>query len=154
MQIEYSVPVKVARLTQTTGAGISSDDNRIIAQFARLTAKGEDIVLHTSGESARPYCYTIDCVSAILFILLKGKNGEAYNVANEETYISARDMAYYLCRNFNQNIKVKFEYSNSLEYAPVSIQRLSTAKLKALGWKPKYKLFDILTQLIQYILYE
>ena len=63
---EYKVPVMVARLTQTTGAGIDVNDNRVIAQFARLTAKGNDIILHTTGESARPYCYTMDCVAAIL----------------------------------------------------------------------------------------
>ena len=45
---EYGVPVKIARLTQTTGAGIAKDDSRIIAQFARLAAEGRDIVLHES----------------------------------------------------------------------------------------------------------
>ena len=35
---EYGVPVKIARLTQTTGAGIAKDDNRIIAQFAKLAS--------------------------------------------------------------------------------------------------------------------
>ena len=51
---EYGVPVMVARLTQTTGPGIALNDNRVIAQFARLAAYGNDIVLHTTGESARP----------------------------------------------------------------------------------------------------
>lgn len=79
---EYGAPVMVARLTQTTGAGIALDDNRVIAQFARLATYGNDIVLHTTGESARPYCYTTDAVSAILYILFKGQKGNVYNVAN------------------------------------------------------------------------
>lgn len=87
---EYGVPVKIARLTQTTGAGIALDDNRIIAQFARKAVKSEDIILHTLGKSARPYCYTTDAISAIIYILLKGENGEPYNVANPDTYVSAR----------------------------------------------------------------
>ena len=66
---EYGVPVMIARLTQTTGAGIAKDDNRIIAQFAKLASQGKDIVLNTTGESARPYCYTTDTISALLFIL-------------------------------------------------------------------------------------
>lgn len=148
---EYKVPVMIARLTQTTGAGIGANDNRVIAQFARLAAKGNDIILHTTGESARPYCYTMDCVTAILFILLKGEAGSAYNVANEETYISTYDMACYLQEKFNPNIKVKIELDDSLGYAPVSKQRLSTEKLRALGWKPRYCLFDIFTKLIQYL---
>lgn len=149
---EYGVPVKVARLTQTTGAGIAKDDNRVIAQFARLSAKGEDIVLHTTGESARPYCYTMDCVSAILYILLRGKDGEAYNVANEKTYVSARGMAEFLRDHFNPSIQVRVELNDQMGYAPVSKLPLSTEKLRALGWQPRYDLRRIFEQLIQYLL--
>ena len=63
---QFGVNVKVARLTQTFGAGVASDDKRVFAQFARSVANSEDIVLHTTGESAKPYCYSTDSVSAIL----------------------------------------------------------------------------------------
>jgi nucleoside-diphosphate-sugar epimerase len=148
---EYGVPVKVARLTQTTGAGISKDDNRVIAQFAKLAAKGEDIVLHTTGESARPYCYTTDCVSALLYIMLRGKNGDAYNVANESTYISARGMAEFLRDQFNPSIDVRVELNDNMGYAPVSKLRLSTEKLCALGWQPKVDLKQMFERLIVYL---
>lgn len=148
---EYGVPTKVARLTQTTGAGIAKNDNRIIAQFARLAANGEDIVLHTTGESARPYCYTIDSITAILYILLKGANGEAYNVANEDTYISAKGMADYLKANFNPNIQVKVELGDNFGYAPPTKLRLSSAKLRSLGWQPQYGLKEIFNNLIEYL---
>lgn len=148
---EYGVPVKVARLTQTTGAGIAKDDNRVIAQFAKLAAKGEDIVLHTTGESARPYCYTTDCVSALLYILLRGKDGEAYNLANEDTYISARGMAEFLRDNFNPTIDVRVELNDNMGYAPVSKLDLSTEKLRALGWQPRYDLKQLFERLIAYL---
>lgn len=148
---EYNVPVKIARLTQTTGAGIAGDDNRVIAQFARLTADGKDIVLHTTGEAARPYCYTTDCISAILYILLKGKSGEAYNVANEDTYISARGMAEFLQKNFNPKISVRVELNNNMGYAPVTKIRLSSEKLRSLGWEPKYGLKEIFEKLCCFI---
>lgn len=148
---QYNVPVKIARLTQTTGAGIAKDDNRVIAQFARLAANGQDIILHTSGESARPYCYTMDSISAILYILLRGNSGEAYNVANETTYISARGMAEYLQKNFNPSINVKVEIDESMGYAPVSKLRLSAAKLRSLGWDPRYGLKKIFENLIEYL---
>ena len=148
---EYGVPAKVARLTQTTGAGISRDDNRVIAQFARLVAQGQDIVLHTTGESARPYCYLMDCISAILFILLKGNPGESYNVANEETYISARGMAEYLKQHFNPAIQIRVELNGSMGYAPATKQRLSALKLRNLGWEPEYPLHRIFERLIAYL---
>ena len=148
---EYDVPVKVARLTQTTGAGIAKDDNRVVAQFARLAAKGEDIVLHTTGESARPYCYTMDCVSALFYVLLRGKKGEVYNVANENTYISARGMAELLRDNFNPSIDVRIELNDNMGYAPVSKLDLSTEKLRALGWQPRYDLQQLFERLIAYL---
>ena len=148
---EYHIPVKIARLTQTTGAGIANNDNRVIAQFARNAAFGRDIVLHTTGESARPYCYLTDAVSAIIYILLKGKDGEAYNVANEDTYISAKGLAEFLKEHFNPNIQIKIELSDNYGYAPTTKQKLATEKLRKLGWKPRFNLEMILERLIAYL---
>lgn len=148
---EYGVPVKVARLTQTTGAGIAKDDNRIIAQFARLAAQGNDIVLHSTGESARPYCYVTDAVSALLYILLKGEKGECYNVANELTYISAKGMAEFVRENVNPNIQVKVELDENQGYAPPTKLRLDASKLRKLAWQPKYGLKEIFDRLVLYL---
>lgn len=146
---EYNVPVKIARLTQTFGAGVSADDNRVFAQFARSIKAGTDIVLHTSGQSAKPYCYTTDCASAILTILVKGASGEAYNVANQETYISIREMAEFLRDNFNPKVKVVVEEHPEMGYAPETRLHLSAEKLMALGWSPRYNLYDMFDRLIK-----
>lgn len=148
---QYGVNVKVARLTQTTGAGISENDNRIIAQFCRLAAKGENIILHTRGEAARPYCYTIDCISAILYILLKGSAGEAYNIANEGTYISAKGLAEILKEKFNPSIEVLFDLKDNMGYAFETKLNLNVDKLKALGWTSRYNLVDILTRMVDFL---
>lgn len=145
---QYGINVKIARLTQTFGAGVAADDNRVFAQFARSIITNTDIVLHTKGDSAKPYCYTTDCVSAILYILLKGNNGEAYNVANSETYISIREMAEFLRDNFNPNVRVFIEEHPEMGYAPVTKLHLSTEKLESLGWKPQYNLKGMFDRLI------
>lgn len=145
---EYAVPVKIARLTQTFGAGVSSDDNRVFAQFARCIINGKDIVMHTTGESAKPYCYTTDCVSAILYILLKGENGESYNVANQSTYISIAEMAEFLKTRFNPTINVRIEQHPEMGYAPITKLRLSTEKLNGLGWTPKIGLEEMFERLL------
>lgn len=147
---EYDVPIKMARLTQTFGAGVSLEDNRVFAQFAKSIIKGEDIILHTKGESSKPYCYTIDCITAILYLLMRGVNGEAYNVANSETYISVYDMAKFLVYNFNPQCKATIELNDKMGYAPVTHLNLNTDKLQALGWKPYYGLKEMYWQLINY----
>ena len=144
---EYGVPAKIARLTQTLGAGISENDNRVFAQFARSIIKGEDIVLHTIGESAKPYCYTTDCISAILYILLRGQLGVSYNVANPDTYISIRNLAEFMRQNFNPAINVRLELNKNMGYAPVTKLRLSIEKLATLGWCPRFGLKEIFVHL-------
>lgn len=146
---EYDVPVKVARLTQTFGAGVAADDNRVFSQFAHSILNGSDIVLHTTGESAKPYCYTIDCVSAILYILLKGQNGEAYNVANSETYISVRNMAEFLRARFSPDTHILVELHPEMGYAPATKLRLDASKLTQLGWKPRYALEEMFDRTIR-----
>lgn len=148
---EYGVPVKNARLTQTFGAGISKEDNRVFAQFARSVIEGRDIVLHTEGRSAKPYCYTTDCVAAIIYILLKGKPGESYNVAAPGTYVTIREFAE-LCRDsFNPDIEVRVEERQNTGYAPETTVNLNSDKLRALGWQPRYGLKEMMERLIEYL---
>lgn len=148
---EYDIPVKIARLTQTFGAGVSSDDNRVFAQFARSIIQNKDIELHTTGNSAKPYCYTIDCINAILHILLLGKKGEAYNVANSDTYISIKNLAIFLKDNFNPHINISINIPETSHYAPETKLNLDTTKLMQLGWEAKYNLKDMYERLIHSI---
>lgn len=148
---EYGVNVMIARLTQTFGAGISQSDNRVFAQFARNVIEGKDIELHTTGELSRPYCYTTDAVSAILYLLINGEKGEAYNIANKDSYISIRDMAEMIKEQFNPNMNVVVTPKNNLCYAPETKLRLDTHKIESLGWKPKLGLKAMYTKLIDYM---
>lgn len=145
---EYGVHVKTARLAQTFGAGVNKEDNRVFAQFARNIIAGEDIVLHTTGELSRCYCYTTDAIEAILYILLRGEDGEAYNVANEESYISVIDMAKLLCKEFNPNVKPVIELKDGMGYSPMTKIRLSCEKIRQLGWTPRYDLRTMFDRLI------
>ncbi len=147
---EYAVPVKIARLAQTSGAGVDDNDNRIINQFTRLASSKQDIILHSTGESARPSCYTFDCITALLYIILKGNDGDAYNVANAATYMSVRSFAEYIRDHFAPSIKVVIDINDNMGYAPPSKLNLSTAKLEALGWKPQYNLHDLIQRMVEY----
>lgn len=146
---EYNINVKSARLSQTFGAGVSREDNRVFAQFAKSILSGSDIVLHTDGTSSKPYCYSIDAVRAILYILLLGSKGESYNVANPETYISIRSMAEFVRDSFNPSINVVVNINNEMGYAPKTKLNLSVEKLINLGWKPSYDLYSMFDRLIK-----
>ncbi len=149
---EYNLPVKIVRLTQTIGGLITPNDNRVWADFVRKSARGENIVLHTKGETKRNYLYITDAVSAIFNILLKGENGQAYNAANEETYCSILEMAN-LASSLSKDGKTKvvFEFLDDsvTGYQAVKKVDLSSEKLRKLGWKPSVDLKSAFAKMIK-----
>ena len=153
---EYGVPVKIARLAQTFGAGILQQDNRVYAQFARSVLNKRDIVLHTEGKSYGNYCYTTDAIRALILLLNKGENGQAYNVCNEETTTTIADMAKMVNQEFGDgSIKVIFDIPKDQKtygYAPDVKMCLSSEKLRMLGWIPQYSLSQMYERMIAYML--
>ena len=140
---EYTVPVKCARLAQTLGAGIDYNDTRVTAMFARSVVENKDIVLKTHGTTKRPIVYTTDAISGILTVLKNGKNGESYNIANEDTFCSIADTAKMIASEIaNDKIKVEFDIQEKNNFAPDVLLNLSSAKLKKLGWSAKIGLKD------------
>ena len=147
--MEYGVNVMIARMTQTFGAGVEYNDGRVFAQFARKAIEGQDIELHTAGKTCRMYCYTTDAINAILYLLLKGEKGEAYNIANKDSYISIYDMAQMIKDEFSPGINVVVTPKDNQGYAPETKLRLDTTKMESLGWKPQYDLRTMFKRLIK-----
>jgi len=151
---EYGVPVKAARLAQTFGAGVLDTERRVFAQFARSVMEGENIVLHTDGTSMGNYCYSADAVLGLFYLLLKGEDGQAYNIVNEQASMTIRDMAMLVAERVSGGaISVTFDIpeTNVYGYAPKSRMRLSAGKLRSLGWKPKYNLEQMYSRMIAYL---
>lgn len=150
---EYQVPVKMVRLAQTFGAGIPQNENRVFAQFARSIMEGRDIVLHTDGSKAHCYCYTTDAVLGILTVLLRGMNGEAYNISNEETYSTIRGMAEMLIEKYPQSgSHLVFdipEDATRYGYAPTSRMLICSEKVRALGWNAQVALPEMFARLMK-----
>ena len=151
--IEYCVPVKIARLSQTFGAGVEYNDGRVFAEFARCAIEKKNIILHTAGNTVRSYCYTTDAVSAITYILLKGKVGEAYNVTNMNTACSIKEMAQLVCDTFkDSNISVEIDIPKnvaSFGYNPEMVIRLDSSKLEHLGWKASIPIDEMFKRLVE-----
>lgn len=152
-QSQYDIPVKIARLCQTFGAGVRYNDNRVFAQFARSVIEGKDIILKTKGETVRNYCYTTDAVAGILTVLTYGTVGGVYNVANMNTAISIADMADLFCRLYPESkSKVAFdiaEDAGKLGYNPTVKILLDSSKLEKLGWKPEIDFNNMIHRLIE-----
>lgn len=132
---EYGADIVIARPCHTFGPFFIDSDNRVYAQFIRNILKGEDIVLKSTGEQYRSWCYVVDCVSALLYILLKGECGQAYNIADSSSNITIKDLANMIASIGNK--KVVFDIPADEEkrgYNPVTKSVFSVEKLSSLGW--------------------
>ncbi len=150
---EYGVPVKIARLAQTFGAGVSESDGRVFAQFTKSCLAGTDIVLHTAGNSMGNYCYTADAVLGLLTIALKGETAQAYTVVNESTSMPIRQVAKLVSDTLTGGkTKIIFDIPESAltyGYAPDVTMRLSGEKLRSLGWEPEVDLPEMFRRLAE-----
>lgn len=150
-QKEYGVPTVVLRLTQTFGPGVQYNDGRVFAEFARCAIEGRDIVLKTKGETKREYLHVDDAVNAIFTSLIKGRPGEAYNVANEETYCSIHEMAELVadkCAEGRISVRIQEEDGSKYGYAPTLHMNLDTSKFRNLGWIPEHNLEETFKDMI------
>ncbi len=146
---QYGVETVVARPCHTYGPHFTESDNRAYAQFVRNARRHENIVLKSKGEQYRAWLYVKDCASAILTILLKGQNCEAYNVADENACVTIRELAETIARIGGG--KVVFDLPSEVEKQGFSVIRkaiFNTSKIEALGWRPQYKQEDALVETI------
>lgn len=151
---QFNVNVKSARLAQTFGVGISKDENRVFAQFAKSARLGKDIVLHTTGESEGNYVYTMDAIKGILIILNKGNKAEAYNVSNPKNHTSILGMAQLVEKLFDNkkiNVVIDIPRNKDLGYAPDTKLYLNSEKLQKLGWIPRVDLKESYMRMFQWM---
>ena len=144
---EYQVPTKVIRLTQTFGAGVRKDDNRVYAQFMRSAIAGEDIVLLTKGGTRHSYLYTADAVTAVLTVLLKGENGVAYNAANEDSYCSIREMADLVAEMGKVAVRIDENDESGKIFPPELYMNLDVGRLRGLSWSARHSLKDMFVRM-------
>lgn len=144
---EYDSDIVIARPCHTYGPFFTESDNRVYAQFIRNVLRGEDIVMKSLGQQYRSWIYVVDCAAAILLLLAKGKRGEAYNIANEESNITIRQLAEKTAAIAGR--KVVMDITDGGNTTPISRAIFSTEKLESLGWQPLFTIDDGLRHTIE-----
>lgn len=133
----------VPRLTRSYGPTMLMSDTKAISQFIRKAICNEDIILKSKGTQYYSYTYVADAVSGLFTILLCGKCGEAYNIADDASDIMLKDLATIIADTSGK--KVIFELPDDLEkagYSKATKARLESSKLRAIGWEAKYDIMQ------------
>lgn len=136
---QRGLDIVIPRLTRTYGPTLLKTDTKALSQFIHKGVAAEDIVLKSEGNQYYSYLYVMDSVSGLLTVLLKGKCGEAYNIADEASDVTLKDLAKIIADYVDKN--VIFELPDVVEsagYSKATKARLDSAKLNKLEWKARY----------------
>lgn len=140
---EKKLDYVICRLSRSYGPTLKNEDSKALSQFLHNAVRGQDIVLKSQGNQFYSYIYSADAASSIIFLLLNGKSGEAYNVADIKSNISLKDLSR-LIADFTGR-KVIFDLPTEAEqkgYSKAQRAILDPAKINSLGWTAQ---FDIQT---------
>lgn len=146
---EYGISCVICRLSHVFGPTMAPEDNRAASEFIRLGINGEKIVLNNDKTIERSYTYVVDAASAILYIMLNGKELEVYNIATTEN-ITIKEFADVV--GLITHVPVVVENISDKEecgYTKIERQVLNIEKLNKLGWKASFKIADGIKNTIQ-----
>lgn len=137
---QCGVPVKIIRPATTYGPGLKLDDGRAFADFIANVVRYQDIEIYSDGKSMRNFCYLADATIGFFTVMLKGKAGQAYNIATERE-ISILNLAKLLAEKvfLERNLKVIMKQDASKNFLRVQFARtvFDISKIRELGWDPK-----------------
>lgn len=138
---ERGVDAVIIRLPRCYGPTMQMTDTKAVAQFVKKAVQGENIVLKSEGKQLYSYAHAADAVSGMLWVLMAGESGQAYNLADEGSDITLRDLARIAADC--AGTEVVFEVADEVEKRGFSrAQRavLEGEKLKELGWKTRFSI--------------
>lgn len=134
---KYELEIVIPRISRVYGPTMLKTDTKALSQFINNVINGENIVLKSEGNQYYSYTYVGDVVQALILLLAKGKNGEAYNISDKKSDIHLKDLANLIAKQ--ENKKVVFELPSEIEkkgYSTATIAIIDSSKLKELGYTP------------------
>lgn len=131
--------VVIPRLTRSYGPTLLESDSKALSQFLKKGLVGENIVLKSAGTQYYSYTYVADAVAGLLFVLLKGEKGVAYNISDEKSDIMLKDLAQIIANECGT--EVVFELPDNVEaagFSKATKARLENARIKELAYEANF----------------
>lgn len=138
---QKDLDIVIPRLPRTYGPTMQMSDSKAIAQFIKRGIANEDVVLKSEGTQYYSYCYVADSVSGILWCLLEGERGEAYNIADGNSDVLMKELAKIIADYAGTRVVIDIpDAKESAGYSKATKAVLDSNKLKSLGWKAMYSM--------------
>lgn len=146
---EYGLSIMTVRLGYIYGPTVQLASSKADVQFLNNALNKEDIILKSTGEQKRSYCYVADVVSGMMTVLLNGENGEAYNISNSKESFSLKDFATKLAALADVKLTFDIPVDENPKNTFVSNSIISSDKLESLGWKAVFSADEGITHTYQ-----
>lgn len=143
---QYGLNIGIGRIPYSYGPNMSTTDTKVVAEFIRNAANGNDFVLKSKGLQKRSYSYLADIVYALFTILFKGENMEAYNISSSASVTTIVGLAEKLIELFPENnMQIRYDIPNNndiKQFSFIEDSVMDSCKLESLGWKSIFSLDD------------
>lgn len=94
--------IRIARIFNTYGPGMSADDGRVIPNFVAQAQADEPLTIHGDGTQTRSFCYVSDTVDGLMRLAaLDAARGEIINLGNPHE-MTIRQIATTINRKFRR----------------------------------------------------
>lgn len=139
----HKLPVIITRSSNNFGP--YQYPEKVIPLFITNLLKNKKVPLYGDGLNVRDWLYVLDNCAAIDLIMHKGRIGEIYNIAGG-TLLNNKELTFKILNTLGKN-------EDSIEYVKDRLGHdrryaLDCAKLKKLGWLPKYNFETALDETI------
>ncbi|GCF93911.1 dTDP-glucose 4,6-dehydratase [Enterococcus florum] len=144
--------IVIPRLARVFGPTMRMSDSKASSQFIKNAANQESIVLKSEGNQLFSYIYVCDAVSSLIFLLINGQNGQAYNIGNPNYDLRLKDLAQKLAEI--AGVEIIYDLPDEIEikgYSKATKALLDVDKIRKLGWSPIFELETALSHTVEII---
>ena len=146
---QHSVRIKVARIFNTYGTRMNSNDGRVVSNFIVQALKGEDITIYGDGLQTRSFQYVDDLVEGLIRLMNSGDDVTGPVNLGNPTEFTMLELAHSVLNKIKSKSKIVFEELPSDD--PKQRQPdISLANKLLDGWEPKIELSEGLDRTIEY----
>lgn len=139
---QSGVDVRIARIARAYGPTLLPGDSKALSQFIHRALEGEDVVLKSEGTQRFSYLHVADVASGLLGVLLRGADGEAYNLADPGSDTTLRDLARLVAEV--GGVSLVFDLPDAAEaagYSKATLALMDGSKARRqLGWRARLPL--------------
>jgi len=132
---KYGLDVRIARIFNTFGPRMRTNDGRAIPNFIVQSLAGKPITVYGDGKQTRSFCYISDMIDGLIKLILKDNlSGEVVNLGSpdERTIL---DVAGLIKNMTKSNSEIIFEPLPKED--PTRRKPDITKARKLLDWKPE-----------------